>query len=212
MDTLNNCLTELGLINRMRKKPHPTADKHLANCPQTISIWINRSCEEKADIGNPYMWSDPTSREKILEDTSKIEILCLCMWMNEIGSEDYEWEDEDTGEYKKGVILNIYNDIIKPVIDKYYPPKKSLKSNSGSNIVEYDMRIKEAHFQHVYDKLYENIDSEYLCSNKYKHRCDLKKKFLKNDLYRDNGGKKSVDHQLVLFNRLFQLEMERINQ
>eukprot|EP01043_Picozoa_sp_COSAG02_P120605 COSAG02_NODE_57380_length_281_cov_0.494505_1_plen_62_part_00 len=42
-------------------------------------------------------------------------------------------------------------------------------------------------------------------AHKYKHKRDLKKKFLYCEVQRDGAGK--IDYQLALFTRLFEVEM-----
>lgn len=217
MDKVNNCISELHLLPP-RKKTHPQAVNQFNKLPATLNVYIE-NCKNNEDrwYGLLEYCYDETHLELICEDRCKLEIIFLYKWLvdeklnpfiDDTDTYFFDYMNDETGDLKYGGIWHCYEQKIKPIMDKYYPDEL-LNINSGIVLIEYNMRIKDTHFQMVYETLYSSVDTEYLCNNPYKHKSDLKKKFMKNELYIEKNGKKSVDHQLVMFKRLFQLEMER---
>ena len=88
-------------------------------------------------------------------------------------------------------------------------PKKALKSKSSD--ISVNMKLKNIHFDMVYEKCYPESDF----GKNYKHKSDLRKKFFSGEertIFTSGSkmGKERIDYQLVMFNRLFQLEMNNM--
>lgn len=134
---------------------------------------------------------------------------------------DVEFYTLINGEPNPHYIINKYGNIylsqelmdrMKKVYDHFntkQEPTKSLKTNTHiSNVDTTDMRTREKYFDMLYNELYENVDKEYLSSNPYKHKGDLKKKFLKNEPLKLVNGRKMCDHQLILLNKYYELHLK----
>ncbi len=113
------------------------------------------------------------------------------------GEHKYETFDDDGSIYDQGY-RDCYDLTIKKIIDEVF------KDNScNNNVLISDMRIKEVKFDSVYNNIFGNCDKSVI-KNKYQHKSQLKKKFLRAQETYENG---KIDYQLVMFNRIFELEM-----
>lgn len=214
MDKINSIIEELKLPQPRSSKDTTQKrkiylDKVFNSTPKHIDYLID---EIKAN-NNERLTSIPSLYnefilEQICEDRYIVEIIILMYWgqssLNYDDEQIYKFENEETGQLNHIGVKDCYDCVIKKVFDKYYP--KQLKDNSGNNnVIIYDMRVKEAKFDYVYENIFSACDKSVI-KNKYQHKSQLKKKFLKGNETYDNG---KIDYQLVMFNRLFDLEMRQ---
>ncbi len=183
--------------------------------PKHIDTFIEKikKKDEDAELDNVPTLYNIKSLEQYCEDKYVIALIVMMVWldspMNEneqTGDVAFHWQDEDTDELNYSQIKDCYDLHIIKVIDQFYP--QTFKDNSGNNnVIAYDMRIKETKFDYVYDSIFSGCDKSVL-KNKYQHKSQLKKKFLTKGETYDNG---KIDYQLVMFNRIFDLEMRNSN-
>ena len=220
MDKINSIIEELKLPKptgiKYYEKRKINMDKNLLKAPKHIDYLIDEIKQDREDnvlslITNLY---NDVILEQICEDRYIVEIIILMVWgQSPLNLTDpncdeqyqiYNFMDEPTGKFNHIGVKDCYDLVIKKVFDKYYP--KQLKDNSGNNnVIIYDMRVKEAKFDYVYENIFSACDKSVI-KNKYQHKSQLKKKFLKGNETYDNG---KIDYQLVMFNRLFDLEMRQ---
>jgi hypothetical protein len=218
MDKINSIIEELKLPKPSGTKTYEKRkngmEKILLKTPKHIDYLIDEIKKDKEDnrLGSIATLYNQVILEQNCEDRYIVEIIILMVWgQSELNLTDddeqkqiYNFMNEETGQFNHIGVKDCYDLIIKKVFDKYYP--KQLKDNSGNNnVIIYDMRVKEAKFDYVYENIFSACDKSVI-KNKYQHKSQLKKKFLKGNETYDNG---KIDYQLVMFNRLFDLEMRQ---
>jgi len=209
MDKVLSIINELNL-EPPRKKSAEGTENILAKLVP-FEEWCKKQEGETYTIFYARIYRD----EILIKLLDKPELLdtLLFLCLTDKHEEEFCLINETSNKFMVNNCREMRDKYLMPVMNKYYPPKvssiedKSLKNKTSDNIVEYNMLIKNAHFEIVYKSMYRNVDSSLLGSNPYKHKADLKKKFLKGEVEKEVNGKKMLDHQLVMFNRLFQLEM-----
>ena len=149
-----------------------------------------------------------TENSKII-DLKKYEVI---LFINIIQSLLDDFSDEE-GEIKINLIRKYYDNIYYPYFSQKYLTKNILKKETTNNseIKIPSMKMKTLHFDIVYESCYP--ESEF--GKNYKHKCDLKRKFFNSEemtTYKSGIriGEPKVDYQLVMFNRLFNLEMRQL--
>eukprot|EP01051_Picozoa_sp_SAG22_P013804 SAG22_NODE_1591_length_4047_cov_653.834093_3_plen_212_part_00 len=206
MENFNSLLAELNLTHKNHKeiltKRYAGYYNNFPAHPKLFITSVNK-------IKPPPMCELCTSIiEEALEkgEMKKLETYVLWTWLlsdNVLGLDDMpgKYEGFQGDEFNIRLIQSCYDEVISPVFEKYYPTKEIQTSNIK---IKLDMKLKEAKFDVVYDNVYGGLDYEHL-TNKYKHKRDLKKKFLYCEVQPDGAGK--IDYQLALFTRLFEVEM-----
>eukprot|EP01052_Picozoa_sp_SAG31_P044528 SAG31_NODE_7799_length_1594_cov_1.967893_1_plen_212_part_00 len=205
MDTFEKLLSELNLPHRKHNEKRTQQYNRYYNSfpihPKLFIESVNKvdppcKCALNTDIVKKALESN---------EMKKLEVYVLWAWMrsdNVLGTkyENYETEDKKL-PYNIDLIRRCYDEVIRPAFEKHYPPKKI--QNTDLNL-KIDMKLKDAKFDVVYDNVYGGLNHDHL-TNKYKHRQDLKKKFLYGEVQPNGSGK--IDYQLALFTRLFEVEM-----
>ena len=217
MDKVNTIIATLDLHKpkneKFYNKNQRSIEKTLLQLPKHIDTLINEIKKGGEDITYlvnmiSLLYNNHTLQQHC-EDRYIVSIIIMMEWLScENNSKDngdpiYVWENEDN-IIPEG-IKDCYDLFIKKIFDEHYPT--IFKDISGnSNVVIYDMRIKTVKFDYVYENIFGSCDKSTI-KNKYQHKSQLKKKFLKGEETYENG---KIDYQLVMFNRLFDLEM-RLN-
>jgi len=222
MDKVFNCIEKLGLRQPKsdtkwlsRENNIKRMDKIGLRIPKHIDTLIDKikKKDEDSEIGSINYLYNLRSLEKFKDDKYVIAIILMFVWLEDpllnLSEENdrkmYEYEDDDS-QLNYGPIKDCYDLTIINVINEFYP--NTFKDNSGNNnVISYDMRIKEVKFDIVYENIFGSCDKSQL-KNKYQHKSQLKKKFLKGQETYENG---KIDYQLVMFNRVFDLEMRNCN-
>ena len=220
MDKINSIIEELKLPKPSSKQKYQkqtfAMNKILSKTPKHIDQLIDVIKKDTDDnrLGSITSIYNEVILEQNCEDRYIVEIIILMVWgqsplnLTDPNADEqhqiYNFMNEETGQFNPIGVKDCYDFVIKKVFDKYYP--KQLKDNSGNNnVIIYDMRVKEAKFDYVYENIFSACDKSVI-KNKYQHKSQLKKKFLKGNETYDNG---KIDYQLVMFNRLFDLEMRQ---
>lgn len=221
MDKVFNCIEKLGLSKpkgekwSSREQNIIRMDKIGLRIPKHIDGVIEeiKKNDEDSDIGSINVLYNLRSLEQFKDDKYVIAIILLFVWLEnsslnqnkDTGYQLYNYED-DNCNLQYGPIKDCYDLTIIKVVNEFYP--NTFKDNSGNNnVISYDMRIKEVKFDIVYENIFGSCDKSQL-KNKYQHKSQLKKKFLKGQETYENG---KIDYQLVMFNRVFDLEMRNCN-
>jgi hypothetical protein len=123
---------------------------------------------------------------------------------------DYKLEEE--GDLTFTITPEIARDIqmIKEYGDKHFTERKKqkeVKTHIVSDIVSIDMKIRQKYFDLIYNEMFGHIDTKHL-SNPYSHRNTMKKKFLLDDPF-ENEGKK-IDYTLHAFCVYFNTRVNQI--
>ena len=210
MDTFEKLLLDINISHKNHnEKRTKLYTRYYSNFPIHPKLFIENI--NKDDL--PCMCEiDTNVVQKALDngEVKKLEVYVLWAWLRsgnicESNYENYEDEEycEDKGgdQYNVRLVQKCYDEVIRPAFEKHYPEKEIQTSNIK---VKLDMKMKEAKFDVVYGNVYGGLNHDHL-SNKYKHKNDMKKKFLYGEIQPNNQGK--IDYQLALFTRLFEVEM-----
>ena len=208
MDKVYSCIEKLNLDKPKNEKfftkKENLIEKQILRLPKHIDdliIEIKKNGDE--NIAKIQFLYNVVSLEKFCEDKYVIAIILLMIWIESKNNRNDGGEpkfhtltDDDTINYDG--YRDCYDLVIKKVVYEIF------KDNSGNNnVLISDMRIKEVKFDSVYNNIFGNCDKSVI-KNKYQHKSQLKKKFLRGQETYDNG---KIDYQLVMFNRIFELEM-----
>ena len=212
MDNFNNLLEELQLQYKTIKKDRifDRQQGYVNDLPIHMNLFLDGYNKDNNKYSTIITLDKRFIEQLFLnKDFRKIEMILFRNILNNGILEDFpkfvKFEDDDKG-YIISKLHKIYKEFLKPIIDKHYPPVEKEFKETPSKI-NIDMRMKEAKFDIVYDNVYGEFDLGHL-KNRYKHRNDLKKKFLYGET--QVGGEGKIDYQLALFNRCFELEMLNI--
>lgn len=205
MDTFEKLLLELNLPHRNHNESRTQLyNRHYSNFPIHPKLFI----ESVNKVDPPSMCKLNTDIvKKALEsnEMKKLEVYVLWAWIKSNSVQGTKYEKYETHDEKRpyniDLIRRCYDEVIRPTFEKHYPPKEI--QNTDLNL-KIDMKLKDAKFDVVYDNVYGGLNHDHL-TNKYKHRQDLKKKFLYGEIQPNGNGK--IDYQLALFTRLFEVEM-----
>ena len=188
MDTFNTLLEELNLSHRQYKgKLLKKASECYDSLPQHPMLFIDNLMKDEPPTSCRLDTGILDSAVKN-GDFKKLEVYILWAWLksdNHEGSPYEQYYNIEKDEYDRAVVQNCYDKLIGPMFGKYYPPISKPPSDLQ---VRIDSKLKEAKFDVVYDSVYGGFSLDHL-TNKYKHKNDLKKKFIYGEVQPNGQGK-----------------------